>query len=88
MTRKMHSTKRPAPAAASCRRNCADRIFAHDTGTVTTPPMSRHFTFTEGSRLVRVRCYLRYLHDDTYAAPGWYPPSERVLEFSQPFYWS
>ena len=52
---------------------------------VTCPPMSRHFTFTEGSRLVRVRCYL---HDDTHAAEGWYPPAERVLEFSKPFYWS
>ena len=49
------------------------------------PPMSRHFTFTEGSRLVRVRCYL---HDDTHAAEGWYPPAERMLEFSKPFYWS
>jgi hypothetical protein len=34
---------------------------------------------------VRVRCYL---HDDTYAAQGWYPPAERVLEISKPFYWS
>jgi hypothetical protein len=47
--------------------------------------MSRHFTFTEGSRLVRVRCYL---HDDTHAAQGWYPNAERVLEISKPFYWS
>jgi hypothetical protein len=46
---------------------------------------SSAFTFTEGSRLVRVRCYL---HDDTHAAEGWYPPAERVLEFSKPFYWS
>jgi hypothetical protein len=52
---------------------------------VTCPPLSRHFTFTEGSRLVRVRCYL---HDDTHAAEGWYPSAERVLEFSKPFYWS
>ena len=29
-----------------------------------------------------------YLHDDTHAAEGWYPPAERVLEFSKPFYWS
>jgi hypothetical protein len=42
--------------------------------------MSRHFTFTEGSRLVRVRCYL---HDDTHAAQGWYPNAERVLELSK-----
>jgi hypothetical protein len=61
--------------------NCAQLSKFH--GTVTCPPMSRHFTFTEGSPLVRVRCCL---HDDTYAAPGWYPPSERVLEFSRPFF--
>jgi hypothetical protein len=29
--------------------------------------MSRHFTFTEGSRPARVRCDLR---DETYAAQG------------------
>ena len=63
--------------------NCAQLSKFHST--VTCPPMSRHFTFTEGSKLVRVRCYL---HDDTYAAPGWYPPAERVLEFSRAFYWS
>jgi len=32
-----------------------------------------------------VRCYL---HDDAHAAEGWYPPAERVLEFSKRFYWS
>jgi hypothetical protein len=63
--------------------NCAQLSKFHST--VTCPPMSRHFTFTEGSKLVRVQCYL---HDDTYAAPGWYPPAERVLEFSRAFYWS
>ena len=62
--------------------NCAQLSKFHSY--VTCPPMSRHFTFTEGSRLVRVRCYL---HDDTHAAEGWYPPAERVLEFSKPFYW-
>jgi hypothetical protein len=61
--------------------NCAQLSKFHST--VTCPPMSRHFTFTEGSKLVRVRCYL---HDDTYAAPGWYPPAERVIEFSRAFY--
>ena len=39
--------------------NCAQLSKFHSY--VTCPPMSRHFTFTEGSRLVRVRCYL---HDD------------------------
>ena len=48
--------------------NCAQLSKFHSY--VTCPPMSRHFTFTEGSRLVRVRCYL---HDDTHAAQGWYP---------------
>src|SRR6202040_2039678 len=62
--------------------NCAQLSKFHSY--VTCPPMSRHFTFTEGSRLVRVRCYL---HDDTHAAEGWYPTAERVLEFSKPFYW-
>ena len=36
--------------------NCAQLFKFH--GYVTCPPMSRHFTFTEGSRLVRVRYYL------------------------------
>jgi hypothetical protein len=44
--------------------------------------MSRHFAFTAGSRLVRVRCYL---HDDTHEAQGWYPNAERVVELSKPF---
>jgi hypothetical protein len=61
--------------------NCAQLSKFHSY--VTCPPMSRHFTFTEGSRLVRVRCYL---NDDTHAAQGWYPNAERVLELSKPFY--
>lgn len=61
--------------------NCAQLSKFHSY--VTCPPMSRHFTFTEGSRLVRVRCYL---HDDTHAAQGWYPNAERVPELSKPFY--
>jgi hypothetical protein len=60
--------------------NCAQLSKYHSF--VTCPPMSRHFTFTTGSRLVRVRLYL---HDDSYAAQGWYPPAERVLELSKPF---
>jgi len=60
--------------------NCAQLSKYHSF--VTCPPMSRHFTFTEGSRLVRVRCYL---HDDTHAPQGWYRPAERVLELSKPF---
>ncbi|MGO4683899.1 metallophosphoesterase [Hyphomicrobium sp. 2TAF46] len=60
--------------------NCAQLSKYHSF--VTCPPMSRHFTFTAGSRLVRVRLYL---HDDSYAPQGWHAPSERVLELSRPF---
>jgi hypothetical protein len=60
--------------------NCAQLSKYHSF--VTCPPMSRHFTFTAGSRLVRVRCYL---HDDSYAREGWYGPAERVLELGKPF---
>ncbi|MFD1330886.1 metallophosphoesterase [Methylopila musalis] len=60
--------------------NCAQLSKYHSF--VTCPPMSRHFTFTNGSPLVRVRCYL---HDDSHAAQGWYPPAERVLELNRPF---
>jgi hypothetical protein len=61
--------------------NCAQLSKYHSF--VTCPPMSRHFTFTNGSKLVRVRCYL---HDDSHAAEGWYPPAERVIELGKPFY--
>jgi hypothetical protein len=44
--------------------------------------MSRYCTFTVGSPLVRLQCYL---HDDSVAAQGWYPKSERVLEIGKPF---
>lgn len=60
--------------------NCAQLSKYHSF--VTCPPMSRHFTFYEGSRLVRVRCYL---HDDSHAPQGWYRPAERLLEISKPF---
>ena len=60
--------------------NCGPLSKFHST--VSCPPMSRHCAVTEGSTLVRVRCYR---HDDT--APGWYPPAERVLEISRAFYW-
>ena len=40
-------------------------------------PMSRLFTFTEGSDEVRVQCYL---HTDQYADQGWYEPSERTIK--------
>jgi hypothetical protein len=60
--------------------NCAQLSKYHSF--VTCPPMSRHFTFTAGSKLVRVRCYL---HDDSFAPQGWYARAERVLEIGKPF---
>jgi hypothetical protein len=44
--------------------------------------MSRLITFTEGSRQVRVQCYL---HTAQYRPLGWYERAERVLELSKPF---
>jgi hypothetical protein len=61
--------------------NCAQLSKYHSF--VTCPPMSRHFTFTAGSALVWVRCYL---HDDSYAPEGWYARAERVIELGKPFY--
>lgn len=60
--------------------NCAQLSKYHSF--VTCPPMSRLFVFTEGSRLLRVRCYL---HDDSYAPQGWYARAERVFKLSKPF---
>ncbi|HEX2033993.1 MAG TPA: metallophosphoesterase [Chloroflexota bacterium] len=45
-------------------------------------PMSRLFTFTEGSAEVRIQCYL---HSDDHAPRGWYAPAERTVTFSRPF---
>ena len=45
-------------------------------------PMSRLFTFEEGSDEVRVQCYM---HTSQYAPQGFYPPSERVLKLRHPF---
>jgi len=45
-------------------------------------PMSRLFTFTEGSDQVRVQCYL---HTAEYRPQGWYKKVERVLTLSKPF---
>ncbi len=47
-----------------------------------TIPMSRLLTFTEGSRLVKLRCYL---HTSDYAPQGWLVRSERTLTISRPF---
>jgi hypothetical protein len=46
-------------------------------------PMSRLMTFTEGSRKVRIQCYL---HTAEYAAQGWYAKAERTIELSKPYH--
>ena len=45
--------------------------------------MSRLLTFTEGSDLVRVQCYL---HTSEYAPQGWYSPAERLVRVSKLFH--
>lgn len=45
-------------------------------------PMSRLLTFTEGSRSVKIQCYL---HTPEFAARGWYTKAERTIELSKPF---
>lgn len=45
-------------------------------------PMSRLFTFTEGSSQVRVQCYL---HTADFAPQGWYDKEERMLELGKAF---
>ena len=45
-------------------------------------PMSRLFTFAEGSDEVRVQCYL---HTDQYAPEGWHKQSERTLKLRHKF---
>lgn len=47
-----------------------------------TMPMSRLFTFVDGSDQVRVQCYL---HTSQHAPQGWYAPADRVLELGRPF---
>jgi 3',5'-cyclic AMP phosphodiesterase CpdA len=60
--------------------NCAalSKYHAHKT----TLPMSRLFTFTQGSPQVRIQCYL---HTSQHAPQGWYPKAERTLPLSKPF---
>ncbi len=48
----------------------------------TTLPMSRLFTFTEGSNEVKVQCYL---HSDQLQPVGWYEPAERVIKLGKAF---
>lgn len=45
-------------------------------------PMSRLFTFTEGSAEVLIECYL---HNNSFAPQGWYRPAERRARLGKPF---
>ena len=45
-------------------------------------PMSRLFTFSQGSDRVRIQCYL---HTSDYAAQGWYAPVERDVPLRHEF---
>ena len=45
-------------------------------------PMSRLFTFEEGSNLIKIECYL---HTSDYASQGWYEPAKRIVRLSKPF---
>ena len=45
-------------------------------------PMSRVLVFIEGSRALRIRCYL---HTSDYAPQGWYARAERTVTLRYPF---
>lgn len=60
--------------------NCAAISKYH--ASRTTVPMSRLFTFTEGSKKVRVQCYL---HTSDHAKQGWYAKAERTFEIGKAF---
>jgi hypothetical protein len=60
--------------------NCAALSRYH--AAKTTLPMSRLLTFAEGSRDVRVQCYL---HTSQFAPQGWYAPAERTILLGEPF---
>ena len=62
--------------------NCAALSRHHGR---TNVPMSRLFTFAEGSAEVRVQCYLHTTH---YAPQGWYAPAERTIKLGKPFRFS
>jgi hypothetical protein len=59
--------------------NCAALSRYHGRHNV---PMSRLFTFADGSDEVRVQCYL---HTSDYASQGWYAPAERRVRLTKPF---
>lgn len=50
--------------------------------TMNHPPMSRLFTFEEGSDEARIQCYL---HTSDYEPQGWFAPVERTVKLSKPF---
>jgi len=56
-------------------------LTKHHGGSQATP-MSRLFTFEDGSDEVRVQCYL---HTSDYAPRGWYAPAERVVKLGKAF---
>lgn len=51
-------------------------------GSKVSKPMSRLFTFTQGSDQVRVQCYL---HTDDHAPQGWYDKAERTIKIGKAF---
>ncbi|OPZ20948.1 MAG: hypothetical protein BWZ10_00576 [candidate division BRC1 bacterium ADurb.BinA364] len=51
-------------------------------GTLPNPPKSRLFTFTEGSRAVRIQCYM---HTGEFLPQGWLGRAERVLALPRTF---
>lgn len=57
-------------------------LTKHHVGELPTTPMSRLLTFTQGSRTVRVQCYM---HTADYKPQGWYEPAGRTLELDKPF---
>jgi hypothetical protein len=60
--------------------NCCALTRYH--GANNSMPLSRLLSFQEGSREVRVRCYL---HTSEYAPHGWYEPAERTIRLGTPF---
>ena len=62
--------------------NCAALAKYH--AGITTMPMSRLFTFTEGLDEVQIDCYL---HTSDHAPQGWYSPAARTAKIRAPFSW-
>lgn len=47
-------------------------------------PKSRLLTFSEGSRDVRIRCYM---HTSEFMSQGWYEGAERTVKLTKEFHW-